>query len=68
MTISVKAGPYAALCCAVLAGLLLVGCREQEQGRILNYKKGSYLGLADQKLDASQVDSLRLRTQRQSNN
>ena len=68
MTKSVKAGLYAALCCTVLAGLVLTGCREQEQGRILNYKKGSYLGLPDQKLDASQVESLRLRTQRQSSN
>ena len=68
MTKSSKAGVFAALCCAVLAGLFLSGCREQEQGRTLLFKKGSYLGLPDQKLDADLVKSLRLRTQRQSYN
>ena len=68
MTESVKAGVFATLCCAVLAGLVLSGCREQEQGRTLLYKKGSYLGPPDQKLDADLVKSLRLRTQRQSYN
>jgi hypothetical protein len=68
MTESVKAGVFAAFWCVVLAGLVLSGCREQEQGRILIYKKGSYLGLADRKLDADQVKLLRLRTQRQSYN
>ena len=34
----------------LVAGLLLAGCDEAEQGRILNYEKGTYLGKPDQKL------------------
>ena len=65
---SVKAGPFIALCFAILASMILSGCREDEQGRILIYQKGSYLGLSDQKLNTDQVRSLLLRTQQQSYN
>ncbi len=65
---SVKAGPFIALCFAVLAGLVLSGCREEEQGRIFIFKKGSYLGMPDQKLDTDQAKSLTLRTQQQGYN
>ena len=35
------------LASAVVAGVTLAACREEEQGRILNYEKGVYLGKAD---------------------
>ncbi len=66
MTKSAKAGFLAALCCVLLAGLVLSGCREEERGRILYYQKGTYLGQADQKLDAGQLEALRSRARRQS--
>ena len=46
---------------AVLASaLLLSACRAEEQGRILRYQKGVYLGKTDPALDRDQVDRLRL--------
>ncbi len=66
MTKSAKAGSLAALCCVLLAGLVVSGCREEEKGRVLYYKKGTYLGQADQKLDPDQLEALRQRAQRQS--
>jgi hypothetical protein len=47
------------------AGLLLQGCREDEQDRLLLYDKGTYLGQKQPPLDAQQVDALRLRAQNQ---
>ena len=66
MTKSAKAGFLAALGCVLLAGLVLSGCREEEAGRILYYKKGTYLGQPDQPLDSGQLEVLRRRAQRQS--
>ena len=43
-------------------GFALQGCRENEQGRILAYEKGKYLGKPDQNLSAAQKDQLRQRT------
>jgi hypothetical protein len=40
----------------------LSACDQEEQGRILSYDKGTYLGPADQKLDAEQVRELETRT------
>ena len=65
---SVKVGPFVVLCFALLAGLVLSGCREEDQGRIIIFEKGRYLGLPDQKLDADQVKSLQHRTQQQGYN
>lgn len=46
---------------AVLASaLLLSACRAEEQGRILRYQKGVYLGKTDPALGRDQVDKLRL--------
>jgi hypothetical protein len=45
--------------------LLLAGlsaCAEEEQNRIIQYKKGSYLGKADQKLSPDQLQRLVART------
>ncbi len=50
------------LCLAVIfAGLLVAACDESEQGRVLRYQKGTYLGKPDSTLSAAQVDELRQR-------
>ena len=36
----------------------LLGCNQDEQGRILSYEKGTYLGQADQKLGENQLRDL----------
>ena len=45
--------------------LVLAGCDEAEQGRILHYEKGVYLGPADTKLDQETIDELRQRARLQ---
>ncbi len=45
--------------------LVLAGCDEAEQGRILRYEKGVYLGPEDTKLDQETLDQLRQRTRLQ---
>ena len=47
-------------------GLGLSGCREEEQNRVLNYDKGTYLGPQDQKLSDQKVDDLVRRSAYQS--
>ena len=47
-----------------LTSLLLSSCQE-EQGRILNYKKGVYLGKKDDSLTNEQVNNLKMHTSRQ---
>jgi len=60
------AGRVAASVSAVLvSALLLAACRAEEQGRILQYEKGQYLGQADSKLSGDQVRTLSARTGRQ---
>lgn len=51
----------------VAAGLVLAlaACDEAEQGRILHYDKGTYLGQSDTELTDAQRDELRARVQRQ---
>lgn len=51
--------------CLVAGGLALAGCRSEEQSRITQFKKGTYLGNPDQKLSDEQVEQLRRQTQRQ---
>jgi hypothetical protein len=50
---------------ALLAPLALGACREDEQGRVLRYKKGIYLGKPDSKLSDEQERLLRERAQYQ---
>lgn len=45
----------------IVALAVLTGCREQEQDRVLLYKKGTYLGQADTPLSDDQVRELRRR-------
>ena len=47
-------------------GLGLSGCREEEQNRVLNYDKGTYLGPQDQKLSDQKVNELVRRSAYQS--
>lgn len=51
--------------CVLVAGLAVGGCRKEEQGRPLNFEKGSYLGKADQNLTEDQVNDLRYRADAQ---
>ena len=48
--------------------LLLSSCQESEQGRILNYEKGVYLGKKDTALSEKLVTKLRMHTSRQRSN
>ena len=50
-----------------LTSLVLSSCQE-EQGRILNYNKGVYLGKTDESLTKEQVDKLKMHTSRQRSN
>ena len=50
-----------------LSWFLLSSCQE-EQGRILNYKKGVYLGKKDDILTTEQVNKLKMHTSRQRSN
>ena len=50
-----------------LTSLVLSSCQE-EQGRILNYKKGVYLGKKDDSLTKEQVNNLKMHTSRQRSN
>ena len=47
------------------AGLVLSACDEGEQGRVLRYQKGTYLGPVDQALSAEQQAALRARSRMQ---
>ena len=49
----------------LIGSLLLSSCKESEQGRILNYKKGVYLGKKDNTLSKDQVYNLKMHTSRQ---
>lgn len=49
----------------LISSLLLSSCKESEQGRILNYKKGVYLGKKDNTLSKDQVYNLKMHTSRQ---
>ena len=50
-----------------ISSFLLSSCQE-EQGRILNYKKGVYLGKKDDTLTMKQVNQLKMHTSRQRSN
>ena len=51
---------------ALLAAMTVVAsCRKEEQGRILVYEKGTYLGKPDQKLTDAQEQELRFRARNQ---
>lgn len=52
---------------ALLAAVAVVSsCRQAEQGRILHYQKGTYLGEADQNSSEGKEQELRARARHQS--
>jgi len=54
-----------ALLAVIGVGLVTAACRENEQGRVLIYKKGTYLGSEDEPLDPARSDELMLRVHQQ---
>jgi hypothetical protein len=50
----------------ILMGFNLSACRKEEQGRPLNYNKGEYGGVVDEKLTSAKLQKLRLRASSQS--
>ena len=59
---SMKAGRVAASVGVVLVfALVLAACRTEEQGRVLLYDKGEYLGKPDSRLSEDQVRMLSVR-------
>jgi hypothetical protein len=54
-----------ALATVLVAGLFLSACDEAEQGRVLRYEKGTYLGPKDQVLSSEQQADLRARSRLQ---
>ena len=50
---------------AVGAALTLAACDEDEQGRVLRYEKGTYLGQPDTALTEDQLGELRQRAKQQ---
>jgi hypothetical protein len=54
-----------ALATVLVAGLILSACDEAEQGRVLRYEKGTYLGPKDQALSSEQQADLRARSRLQ---
>lgn len=62
-----KASSVMAVGLLLAAGFLLQGCREEEQGRILLFDKGTYIGknVDGNKLDPATVEQLNKRAEKQ---
>jgi hypothetical protein len=56
-----------ALGIASISASMLVGCRAEEQGRVMMYQPGVYLGKKDVQLSSDQVRILRQRSSFQRN-
>jgi len=64
-----KTTPSVLLVAAIAGlGLSLAACDEAEQGRILRYEKGTYLGQKDTELSPEALDVLRSRAGLQGGN
>ena len=50
---------------ALASALVLAACRAEEQGRVIRYQKGTYLGKPDTALSGEQLKNLRDRTRYQ---
>ena len=61
----IKINKFFLIISILISSLLLSSCKETEQGRILNYKKGVYLGKKDDSLSKDQVYNLKMHTSRQ---
>ena len=51
----------------VVVSMAISSCREEEQGRLLSYEKGTYLGKSDTSLNSEQLGELTGRSRLQSN-
>jgi len=51
-----------ALFVSLASAFFLSACDQAEQGRVLSYEKGTYLGQKDQGLDDREKENLRQRT------
>jgi hypothetical protein len=49
----------------VFSSLLLAGCEEEEQDRVLMFEKGTYLGKQDNPMGDTQAEDLRQRARNQ---
>ena len=56
----------ASLLVIALVSVAMSSCREEEQGRILSYEKGTYLGKSDTSLNSEQLGELTGRSRLQS--
>ena len=61
----IKINKFFLIISILISSLLLSSCKESERGRILNYKKGVYLGKTDNTLSKDQVYNLKMHTSRQ---
>lgn len=61
----VKPTAALALIALLAAGAGLTACQEDEQGRVLLYEKGTYLGEPDSPLEEERVRELRGRARQQ---
>lgn len=61
----VKPTAVLALIALLAAGAGLTACQEDEQGRVLLYEKGTYLGEPDSPLEKERVRELRGRARQQ---
>ncbi len=59
----IKPGALTAIAC--IAAVILVGCRNEEQGRVLAFDKGHYAGAPVTKPSAQALAALRDRVQMQ---
>lgn len=65
MTVTSKVLRVVAIGALLSALFAVTGCREEEQGRPLVYKKGTYLGKPDQQITDAQEQELRARAKKQ---
>ncbi len=57
-----RISPAGVVCCLLFIGAVLGGCKEVEQGRIMRYQKGTYLGPTQAPLPEETREALRQRT------
>ncbi len=56
-----RISPAGVVCWLLFMGAVLGGCREGEQGRIMHYQKGTYLGPTEAPLSEETREALRQR-------
>ncbi|MCI0429111.1 MAG: hypothetical protein L0210_01020 [Rhodospirillales bacterium] len=59
---AVKTPSWLAVALPLFVGVVLAGCREEEQDRVVFFEPGEYRGVSDEPLDAETVKALEQRT------